>query len=394
MKLCIHRGTHQIGGIAAEISTATTRILIDMGDELSLDSNFVSAPLNISGVTDANGHCDAVLFTHYHGDHTGQMLRIRPEIPLYAGALAKDIMLQSAEHGGHKDDALSARMQTIQTFSPGEPFLIGDIQITPFCIDHSACDSYLFLIEADGKRVLYTGDFRLHGVRGGTMDKILDRRIGKVDAVITEGTTASRSDGAVVTEWDLQKRVKTYLLQYKYVFVLCATTNLDRIFALARAVPYGKCSLCDEYQYSLVNTVSEHWSGISTFYEMPKLNYFKQAPSKTFERLGGLMFVRANRQFEAMIRQFDPAQSIILYSMWDGYRTKPGSNLPAFLALTGTWEALHTSGHASPEDIRLIIDKADPELVIPMHTDAPQQMQNICPNRKVVLLNDGEELRL
>ena len=106
------------------------------------------------------------------------------------------------------------------------------------------------------------------------------------------------------------------------------------------------------------------------------------------------MFVRANRQFETIIRQFDPTQSILLYSMWDGYRTKPGSNLPAFLALTGTWEALHTSGHASPEDIRLIIDKADPELVIPMHTDAPQQMQNICPNRKVVLLNDGEELRL
>ena len=78
MKLCIHRGTHQIGGIAAEISTASTRILIDMGDELSLDPNFVSAPLNIPGVTDGNGHCDAVLFTHYHGDHTGQMLRIRP----------------------------------------------------------------------------------------------------------------------------------------------------------------------------------------------------------------------------------------------------------------------------------------------------------------------------
>ena len=45
-------------------------------------------------------------------------------------------------------------------------------------------------------------------------------------------------------------------------------------------------------------------------------------------------------------------------------------------------------------DIRLVLDKADPELVIPMHTDAPRQMQNICPNRKIVLLNDGEELRL
>ena len=119
------------------------------------------------------------------------------------------------------------------------------------------------MIEADGKRVLYTGDFRLHGVRGGTMDKILDRRIGKVDAVITEGTTVSRSDGAVVTEWDLQKRVKTYLRQYKYVFVLCATTNLDRIFALARAVHYGNYCICDYNQKTLVKTVSEHFDILS-----------------------------------------------------------------------------------------------------------------------------------
>ena len=394
MKLCIHRGTHQIGGIAAEISTASTRILIDMGDELSLDPNFVSAPLNIPGVTDANGHCNAVLFTHYHGDHTGQMLRIRPEIPIYAGALAKDIMRLSAERGGQKNEALCRRIETIQAFSPGKPFLIGDIQITPFCIDHSACDSYMFLIEADGKRLLYTGDFRLHGVRGNVMDKILDRRIGTVDVVVTEGTTVSRSEHEVVTEWDLQKRVKAYLRQYKYVFVLCATTNLDRIFALARAVPRGKYCICDDYQKMLVETVSKHWSGISSFYEMPKLLSFKHHPPARFAELGGLMFVRANSKFGAIICQYDPAQSILLYSMWDGYRTKPDSTIPEFLSLTGTWAELHTSGHASPDDLRHVIEKADPEIVIPMHTDAPQKMQTLCQNRKVILLKDREELLL
>lgn len=394
MKLCIHRGTHQIGGIAAEISTASTRILIDMGDELSLDPNFVSAPLNIPGVTDGNGHCDAVLFTHYHGDHTGQMLRIRPEIPIYAGALAKDIMRLSSAHSWKKDEALCKRIETIRTFSAGVPFLIGDIQITPFSIDHSAADSYLFLIEADGKRVLYTGDFRLHGVRGETMDKILDRRIGKVDAIITEGTTVSRTDGKTVTEWELQARVRNYLQQYKYVFVLCATTNLDRIFALARAVPRGKYCICDDYQKMLVETVSKHWNGISSFYEMPKLLSFKYHPPARFAELGGLMFVRANSKFEAIIRQYDPAQSILLYSMWDGYRTKPDSNIPEFLSLTGTWAELHTSGHASPDDLRHVIEKADPEIVIPMHTDAPQKMQTLCQNRTVILLKDREELLL
>lgn len=394
MKLCIHRGTHQIGGIAAEISTASTRILIDMGDELSLDPNFVSAPLNIPGVTDGNGHCEAVLFTHYHGDHTGQMLRIRPEIPLYAGALAKDIMRLSSAHSWKKDEALCKRIETIRTFSAGVPFLIGDIQITPFSIDHSAADSYMFLIEADGKRLLYTGDFRLHGVRGKTMDKILDRRIGKVDAIITEGTTVSRTDGKTVTELELQARVRNYLQQYKYVFVLCATTNLDRIFALARAVPRGKYCICDDYQKTLVETVSKHWNGISSFYEMPKLLSFKYHPPARFAELGGLMFVRANSKFEAIIRQYDPAQSILLYSMWDGYRTKPDSNIPEFLSLTGTWAELHTSGHASPDDLRHVIEKADPQLVIPMHTDAPQKMQTLCPDRTVILLKDREELLL
>lgn len=394
MKLCIHRGTHQIGGIAAEISTASTRILIDMGDELSLDPNFVSAPLHIPGVTDANGRCDAVLFTHYHGDHTGQMLCIRPEIPLYAGALAKDIMRLSSAHSWKKDEALCKRIETIRTFSAGVPFLIGDIQITPFSIDHSATDSYLFLIEADGKRVLYTGDFRLHGVRGKTMDIILDRRIGKVDAIITEGTTVSRTDGKTVTEWELQARVRNYLQQYKYVFVLCATTNLDRIFALARAVPRGKYCICDDYQKTLVETVSKHWNGISSFYEMPKLLSFKYHPPARFAELGGLMFVRANSKFEAIIRQYDPAQSILLYSMWDGYRTKPDSNIPEFLSLTGTWAELHTSGHASPDGLRHVIEKADPEIVIPMHTDAPQKMQTLCQNRTVILLKDREELLL
>ena len=394
MKLCIHRGTHQIGGIAAEISTASTRILIDMGDELSLDPSFVSAPLHIPGVTDVNGHCEAVLLTHYHGDHTGQLLRIRPEIPIYAGPLAKDILRLSAEHRRPKDDAFCKRVETMQVFSPGKPFFIGDIRVTPFCIDHSACDSYLFLIEADGKRLLYTGDFRLHGVRGSVMDKILDRRVGKVDVIVTEGTTVSRADHAVMTEWELQKRARAYLQQYKYVFVLCAATNLDRIFALARAVPRGKYCICDANQKTLVQAVSDRWSSVSAFYQMPKMTVYGDKLLPGFQQRGGLMFVRANQRFEAILRQFDPQQSILLYAMWDGYRTRPGSTIPDFLALTGTWTTLHTSGHASPEDLRHVIEKADPKLVIPMHTDAPQKLQSLCPNRTVLLPQDGEELPL
>ena len=127
---------------------------------------------------------------------------------------------------------------------------------------------------------------------------------------------------------------------------------------------------------------------------MPKLTTYGDNLLPRFQERGGLMFVRNNRQFERIIRQFDPQQSILLYSMWDGYRTKPDSTIPEFLSLTGTWAELHTSGHASPDDLRHVIKKADPEIVIPMHTDAPQKMQTLCQNRKVILLKDREELLL
>lgn len=391
MKIRIHRGTHQIGGIAAEISTETTRIIIDMGDELSLDPDFKSEPLVISGVTDNNGSCDAVLFTHYHGDHIGQMNRIRKDIPLYAGSLAKDIMLMSTQRRRENTSELEKRIKSIRTFEPGEEFTVGDIKITPFSIDHSACDSYMFLIEADGKKLLYTGDFRTHGFRGKAVPKILDKLVRKVDALVIEGTTLSRPDTAPMTENDLQQKVKEYIDRYKYVFVLCASTNLERICALSKAVPRGKYFLCDSYQYQLLETVEKHWGGYSELYrDIKKTRYSEKILDKFIDR-GFVMTVRDNRNFREIIKKFDKEQSIILYSMWDGYRAKPDSTIPSFLELAGHWETLHTSGHASHDDLKTVIEKTSPEKIIPIHTDDPEMLKTLCPDKNIVILNDKDE---
>lgn len=389
MQIIIHRGTHQIGGIATEIRTENTRILIDMGDELSLEPDFISSPLNIPGVTDANGKCDAVFFTHYHGDHTGQMTRIRDDIPLYAGALAKEIMQLSAERSYHKDQVLCDRIKTLRTFNGGEELEIGDIRITPWSIDHSACDSYLFLIEADDKRILYTGDFRMHGFRGKALPKLL-HKIGKVDVLITEGTTLSRPNEKPMSERELQQKVREYMTQYKYVYVMCASTNLERICALSKAVPRGKYFICDGYQKNLMELVEHHWGKLSPLYRDLKKTVYGDNIFEAIKERGFLMTVRDNRDFRNIISKFDREQSIILYSMWDGYRTKPGSTIPNFLNLAGCWEPLHTSGHASHSDLKKVVDIANPDIVIPMHSDNPDMLQMLCPDTKIKLVNDGE----
>ena len=391
MQIVIHRGTHQIGGVATEIRTERTRILIDMGDELSLDPDFQPAPLHIPGVTNSDGECDAVLFTHNHGDHVGQLKNIRNGIPLYMGGLAKDVLLTSIQ------DALPetvARIRDANTYTPGQTIVIGDISVTPLSIDHSACDSYMLLIEAEGKRILHTGDFRAHGFRGKSLEKLLQYRIQKVDVLITEGTTLSRNATLPMTERELQQKVKSYMEQYKYVFVCCASTNLERICAMSKAVPTGKFFICDGRQSKLLNLIQTHWGQYSPLYRDIKKTVYGDNLLERFRDKGFLMMVRDNQKFRQIIPQFAPEESIMLYSMWDGYRTRPGSTMQSFLELTGKWEALHTSGHASSEAIQKLIEGCDPSIVIPIHTDKPDALTDLCPTRTVALLQDGEIMQI
>ena len=388
MKIRVHRGTHQIGGVSTEIKTEKTRIIVDMGEELGLDADFVPNPLNIAGVTDGIRACDAILITHYQGDHIGQLLNAHKDIPIYMGEFAKAVLLATL-----KDEQveLKSRITEARTFRPGTPFDIGDISVTPYSIDHSACDSYMFLLEADGKRILHTGDFRLHGFRGKSLPKIL-ARIGKVDTLITEGTAFSRSATQAITEYELQQKTRAYLEKYKYVFVLCATTNLERICALSKAVPRGKYFVCDGYQGKLIDILQEHWGDYSPLYrDIKKVIYGENILAKLQDR-GFLMMVRDNRQFRDIIGKFDPSQSIILYSMWDGYRTRENSSIPSFLEIVSTWEPLHTSGHASIDDIKSVIAKSNPTKVVPIHTDNPQMLESICPAGTIVYAEDGEEV--
>lgn len=391
MKIVIHRGTHQIGGVATEIRTAKTRIIIDMGDELSLDPDFQPEALNISGVTDTNGQCDAVLFTHNHGDHVGQLKNIRSDIPLYMGSFAKKILLKTIRKAAPET---IAKIENAATFVPGKKIMIGDIAVTPFCIDHSAADSYMFLIEADGKRILHTGDFRTHGFRGKAVPKILDKLVRKVDVLITEGTTLSRTASEPLTEQELQREAAKYIKQYKYVFVLAASTNLERICALSKATPRGKYFLCDKYQSELLAMVEDEWGQYSPLYRNIKRTTYGENLLKKLHARGFVMMVRDNRRFRKIIQQFNTEQSIMLYSMWDGYRTKSGSTIPDFLSLAGKWETLHTSGHATPEDIAMVIGKTNPDVVIPIHTVQPDALKTLCPNCNVVVLQDGEELNV
>ena len=318
MNIIIHRGTHQIGGSAIEISTASTRIILDVGNELSLDEKYIPINLDVDGVTKGIPDCDGIVISHYHMDHLGQLIAALPEIPLYMGMLSKEVAMISAEY---QDKDLYLRLLGANTFRGGEAFTIGDIRIRPLVIDHSAADSYMFVIEAEGKRVLYTGDFRMHGLRHHVLDKLVNTYIGEVDILITEGTSLSRDADDCISEAAVLDDISSYIQDGKYVFAICSSTNIDRIMGIWQNMPRDKVLICDAYQKRILDTVINNVYYESSLYRRHDrpLVLNKGPYPKYYMDHGFVSLVRGTENFISQIKALPKDDVRIIYSMWTGY---------------------------------------------------------------------------
>ena len=82
MKINIHKGTNEIGGSCIELSTDNTTILLDYGTPLKKGS----IPINIEKKV------DAIIISHPHQDHFGELDKVNKEIPTYCGELSLELM--------------------------------------------------------------------------------------------------------------------------------------------------------------------------------------------------------------------------------------------------------------------------------------------------------------
>lgn len=396
MNIKIHRGTNQIGGSVVEIFTASTRIFIDLGSLLpDGDGNATDEDLSIEGVTAGKPNCDAILFSHYHGDHIGMLGLVLPEVTVYMGKVAKEIylILQNRVPNG-----IPEIVQRANTFEPGVAFQIGDIHITPFVVDHAAFDAYMFLIEGEGKRILYTGDFRTHGFRGKAVIPMLQKYVGHVDALITEGTMLSRANTEVKTEQALQKEFHKHLSKHKYVFVICSSTNIDRIGSICQATPKEKDFLCDDYQMEVLTKVRELSGHHSPLYRFEKAHAYKPFRDVTMESNGFCMLIRGQYTCKSVVdyyTRYHPDETILLYSMWDGYLKKPNNQYARLLKKFKHVEHAHTSGHATFEAIVDVCNSVKPSTaIIPMHSENRHKMDEAKLPYHIKYLEDGEIYRI
>ena len=377
MEINIIRGQNQIGGSIIEISSKSTKIILDIGS--NLEDKEIVVP-EIDGLFKGKAKYDGVLISHYHSDHVGLATRILPEIQIYMGEKSYEIYKVSNEYMGKE------YLKEPKIFKAEEEFFIGDIKITPYLCDHSAFDSYMFLLDCEGKRMLYTGDFRSNGRK--SFEPLL-RKLPKVDVLITEGTNLSNNKiGKInLTEKELEKKgIELLEGNDKPVFVLMAATNIDRIVTFYKIANATKrLFLLDTYAGLITDTIGGNIPNPGTFSNvrmfLTNQNKYEILENYQKNKIGRKGIVNSNfmmcvrnsmkQYLENYPEGFSFEGCTMFYSMWEGYKKE--KNMKEFLEFMEEKGvkiiSLHTSGHADEKDFDKLIKKVEPKIIIPVHTE-------------------------
>lgn len=400
MKIKIHRGQNQIGGSIIEIASSNSKIILDVGSEL--DEGETPVVPQIDGLFCGKPGYNAVFLSHYHVDHIGLADKILDGISIYMGEKAFEIMRSSNEYRNIKSDFSPFFMRN------GEPIAVGDLKITPISCNHSAFDSYMLIVENDGKKVLYTGDFRANG--RGEFDELL-KKLPTVDAVIIEGTNLSHEYTTRNIEEEKLEDIGVDAIKNSTApcFIYCSSTNIDRLITARNiAKRTDRLFLEDIYTAQMayssgLNEIAPKRGEIYAFLtrsgnkEYNALQQFSNAKigRDSVAKQHFLMTVRPSMTgyLEKLSELLSFNGGTLFYALWKGYQEQPYvRKFLDFMESKGVKiHTLHTSGHADSQTIDELISKISPKKIIPIHTENAEYFEKFSDKFDVVLnLNETE----
>lgn len=195
LKVKIYRGTKEIGGTCVQITADNGKILwIDLGAPLSTTNPDTAYRKN---------KVDALLISHPHQDHFGFMESVGSEVPVYIGQVSEDLIKATKRFLG-----VNPPKCNFQRLTPWDDICILDtFKVYPYLVDHSSPEALAFVIEVDGKRVFYSGDFRSTGRKGFLYDRMISNPPKPIDLLLIEGTMIERGNPEFIDENAVEQKI-------------------------------------------------------------------------------------------------------------------------------------------------------------------------------------------
>ena len=408
MEILIHKGNHEIGGTCIQVSSRKTTILLDIGLPLSSGSPQVDV---------SQLEVDAVLVSHPHQDHFGLMGCLSVETPVYIGELGKNlidvtrVLLGKERHGNN-----------FRHFKAWEPIWVGDFMITPYLVDHSATDAYAFLIEVEGKRLFYSGDFRSHGRKGKLFEHLVKHPIPRIDLMFLEGTMMHRSNDLYPDEGAVEKKIFEVISQQTNIsFIISSSQNIDRVVSAFRACKKARKTLVVDIYTAWVleqvrqiteNVPAMEWPEIRVYADYSQDEKLKANPAyfgdfrqrlyrhrvkwqeMTASPAAFLYFGKMSsfRKINAFKEGEWPVN--VIYSQWQGYLDGNHNDYFGSDRISAyrkdpevNFVYAHTSGHAPVEDLQRLATALRPKTLVPIHTEYAAEFSKSFEN--VMTLQDG-----
>ncbi len=338
MKVCIHRGTQEVGGTCIEIESQGQRIVLDVGLPLEATDSIKSLP-NVNWFREQNESLLAVVISHPHQDHYGLARYLLPDTQVVMGA-ATERILKAAK----LFTPTGMEFRNVLHLESGKSFAIGPFTMTPYLNDHSAYDSYSLLISADGQQLFYSGDFRGHGRKAALFEQFLMHPPSDVDVLLLEGTTIGRADSEakLQTEQELEQCFRKHIDESKgMVLVWTSGQNIDRLVTLFKACKQcGRKLILDMYTAEILRVTGNpklpqaEWDGIKVFLpDSQRRQIIKNAQFKLVDRYKpyriypkqlAVVAARSVMLFRpSMMRDLEKAECLqeskLVYSLWPGY---------------------------------------------------------------------------
>ncbi len=332
-------------------------------------------------------HFRAVILTHGHEDHIGAVpfLLSQLNVPLYA----TEFTLALVERRLEEHDLLQAAK--LNKVAPGDKLTIGSFQVEFIQVTHSIVNAVALAITTPVGVVIHTGDFKVDPTP--TDNRLFDLHTladyGKrgVLLLLSDSTNADRP-GYTQSERAIRPRFEDILNRaQRRVVVSCFSSSVHRIQQiLDLAAEFGrKVGLLGRSMVSTTEIAHAHGLlDIPNGILLRPQDIMEAAPSKVMivvsgsqgEPMSALSRVSVENHKHLSVERGD---TVVLSS-----RIIPGNEKPIYRMMNhfakrgcdvvygSTNPPLHVSGHASSEELKLILNLVRPKYFMPIHGEYRQ----------------------
>ena len=412
--ITFHSGILTIGGTVIEVAYNDSHIFFDFGTEYrpelglkeeSLDTllkHRLVPELSIYDQRFNKGKDDfshtAVFLSHAHLDHSKMINYLDQSIPLYMLDGTRAVLKTMNEHGEFLIPSPFEKKNWTREMTGVEEnthIQVGEIDVEIVPVDHDAYGACGLIIKTPDKKLVYTGDLRLHGFRY-ELTPAFCKKAYHTDALMMEGVSISFPEKAPAFENEpaLLDEFCRLVAENpdRQISFNGYPANVDRFVQIVKRSP-RQVVLNARMAALLLET---HQLQVPYYYapEQEKFESLDEALAIPFETLiddhGQYLF-----QIEQETIQYLKEGGLYLHS-----DAQPlGAFDPAYQPFLDDlaqrnieFVRIALSGHAFAEDLDKIIAMIQPKLLLPIHTLKPEKLEN--PYGERILPERGQTIEL